>query len=122
MTAIKVFCVDDSHIMLAKLKQMIEAMPGFMVCGMAQSGEDALKRYPELEPDVVTMDITMLGMDGIETVKQLMQTYESPRIVMVTSHGQERMVFQALKAGARGYVMKPLDAKKLSEHLNNALK
>lgn len=120
MTVKRVMCVDDSPIMLSKLKQLIENL-GYEVCGVLQSGLDALKRYPELQPDVITMDITMPGIDGIETVKQLKQLDAGVRIVMVTSHGQENMVLQALKAGAKGYVMKPLDVEKLREHLAKAL-
>ena len=120
MSAKRIMCVDDSPIMLAKLKQLIESL-GYEVCATVQSGTDAIKRYPELLPDAVTMDITMIGLDGIETVKHLLASHSDARIVMVTSHGQENMVVKALKAGARGYVMKPLDAEKLREHLALAL-
>ncbi|WP_027669493.1 response regulator [Rheinheimera baltica] len=116
----RVMCVDDSPIMLAKLKQLIESL-GYEVCATVQSGHDALRLYPELIPDVVTLDITMMGLDGIETAKQLLAQHPDARIVMVTSHGQQNMVVKALKAGAKGYVMKPIDAAKLSEHLARAL-
>jgi two-component system chemotaxis response regulator CheY len=117
----KLMCVDDSPIMLAKLKQLAESV-GYDVCGLAQSGSDAVKLYQQLEPDVVTMDITMVGQDGIETVRQIRVIDPDARIVMVTSHGQESMVLQALKAGAKGYVMKPVDPDSLSAHLARALK
>lgn len=117
----KLLCVDDSPIMLAKLKQIAESV-GYEVCGLAQSGPDAVKLYPEIKPDVVTMDITMVGQDGIETVRQLRKLDPNVRIVMVTSHGQESMVLQALKAGAKGYVMKPVDPESLANHLARALK
>lgn len=121
MSLKRVMCVDDSPIMLSKLKQLLETL-GYEVCGVVQSGLDAVKRYPELKPDLVTMDITMPGIDGIETVKQLKQLDPDVNVVMVTSHGQENMVLQALKAGAKGYVIKPLDIDKLREHLATAIK
>lgn len=116
----RVMCVDDSPIMLAKLKQLIESL-GYEVCATVQSGNDALRLYPELLPDIVTLDITMMGLDGLETAKLLLASHPDARIVMVTSHGQENMVVKALKAGAKGYVMKPLNAEKLNEHLVRAL-
>lgn len=121
MASKRIMCVDDSPIMLAKLKQLVESV-GYEVCAMAQSGPDAVKMYQDVKPDALTMDITMVGQDGIETVRQLKKLDPNVRIVMVTSHGQESMVLQALKVGARGYVMKPVDPENLAKHLANALK
>lgn len=120
MPAKRVMCVDDSPIMLAKLQHVIESL-GYDVCATVLSGSDALRRYNEVKPDVMTMDITMVGMDGIETTKEILHQHPEARIIMVTSHGQEQMVVKALKAGAIGYVMKPVQSATLNEHLIRAL-
>jgi two-component system chemotaxis response regulator CheY len=120
MSAKRVMCVDDSPIMLAKLQQVIESL-GYDVCATVLSGNDAIRRYDEVKPDVMTMDITMVGMDGIETTKEILHQHPEARIIMVTSHGQEQMVVKALKAGAIGYVMKPVQSATLNEHLVRAL-
>ena len=120
MPAKRVMCVDDSPIMLAKLQQVIESL-GYDVCATVLSGNDAIRRYDEVKPDVMTMDITMVGMDGIETTRQILNQHPEARIIVVTSHGQEQMVVKALKAGAKGYVMKPVQSETLNEHLVRAL-
>ena len=113
MPAKRVMCVDDSPIMLAKLQHVIESL-GYDVCATVLSGNDAIRRYDEVKPD-------MVGMDGIETTRQILNQHPEARIIVVTSHGQEQMVVKALKAGAKGYVMKPVQSETLNEHLVRAL-
>ena len=82
----------------------------------------AVAAYRACRPDVVTMDITMPEMDGIEATRLIMGEFPDAKIIMVTSHGQEKMVIDALKAGAKGYVLKPFDGHKVYEAIQKACK
>jgi two-component system chemotaxis response regulator CheY len=73
--------------------------------------------YPGVNPDVVTMDITMPDMDGIEATRRILSRAPQALIVIVTSHGQEQMVMDAIEAGAKGYILKPVKKEKLAETL-----
>jgi len=109
-----VLIVDDSQITVRKLAQLLEDL-GYKVVGFAQTGMVALERYRELHPDLVTMDITLPDMSGIDVVKQILSENPNALIVMITSHGQEQMVIDSIEAGAKGYVMKPVKPEILKE-------
>jgi len=110
--ALKVMVVDDSPIITRKICMMME-MLGYLVVKTAENGLDAIAAYRECQPDLVTMDITMPVMDGIEATRNIRREFPDANIIMVTSHGQERMVLEALKAGAKGYVLKPFQQQRL---------
>ena len=112
MEALNVMVVDDSLITIKKLTVLLNAL-GHKVVKTAASGSEALIAYAACNPDLVTMDITMPDMDGIEATKQIVERYSDALIIMVTSHGQEKMVLDALEAGAKGYVLKPIQQDKL---------
>jgi two-component system chemotaxis response regulator CheY len=103
-----------------KLRVMIEQL-GHCVAGTAGSGSAALSAYREFAPDLVTMDITMPGMDGVEATRQILVDFPDARIIMVTSHGQEKMVIDALDAGAKGYVLKPVRPEKLADMIKKVV-
>ena len=119
MDALRVLVVDDSPIISRKICMMMDQI-GYRVVKTAANGVEAIAAYKECWPDVVTMDITMPLMDGIEATRKIIQMYPEATIVMVTSHGQEKMVFDALKAGAKGYVLKPFQPKKIFEVIEKA--
>ncbi len=121
MNSLKVLIVDDSPIISRKLTMMVELL-GYKVVMTAATGTEAIAAYRACRPDVVTMDITMPDMDGIEATRRIMAEFPDAKIVMVTSHGQEKMVLDALKAGAKGYVLKPFDGNKVSEAIQKACK
>jgi len=102
MVALNVMVVDDSDISIKMLAEIIENI-GHKVVGTAKNGHDALTMYKRLNPDIVTMDITMPVMDGIEAVKKIKENFNDAFIMMVTSHGQEEMVMSAIKYGAVGF-------------------
>ena len=81
----------------------------------ASNGEEAVKRYFEEKPDVVLMDITMPVLDGIEALKQMKAGDPNARVVMVTALGQKSMVLEAIKAGAKDFLVKPFDPDRLLE-------
>jgi two-component system chemotaxis response regulator CheY len=114
MKLLKVLIVDDSLITVKKLTVMLEAL-GHRVVATADTGAHALTAYRESKPDLVTMDITMPDMDGVEATRQIVKEFPNAAIIMVTSHGQEKMVIDALDAGARGYVLKPVRQEKVAE-------
>lgn len=121
MDSLKILVVDDSPIITRKLTMMLELL-GYKVVRSAATGREAVAAYRACRPDVVTMDITMPDMDGIEATRAIMGEFPDAKIVMVTSHGQEKMVFDALKAGAKGYVLKPFDGQKVHEAIQKACK
>lgn len=121
MEQLKILVVDDSLITVKKLSGMLDAL-GHKVVMTAGTGKEALAAYESCRPDLVTMDITMPDMDGIEATRQIRARFADALVVMVTSHGQERMVLDALQAGAKGYVLKPFRQDKLQEALENAVR
>lgn len=118
---LSVMIVDDSPITIRKLGKMLEQL-GYFIVATASNGQAAISTYRTAKPDVVTMDITMPIMDGIEATKGILQEFPDARIIMVTSHGQEKMVLDALKAGAKGYVIKPFQEQKIFEAVEKACK
>ena len=104
-----ILVVDDSLITVRKLSRMLEEL-GYRVAGSAQEANEAVRLYGELRPDMVTMDITLPGASGIEAVKRIIEMDSGALIVMATSHGQEQMVIDSIDAGAKGYVMKPVNS------------
>ncbi|MCL5291924.1 MAG: response regulator [Actinobacteria bacterium] len=94
---------------------------GFNIVGEAGNGVEAIKLYGDLKPDVVTMDITMPQMDGLTALKSILQKDESARVVMVSAMGQEKLIFEALDAGAVDFITKPFQPSKVVETLNGCL-
>ncbi len=104
---LKILVVDDSSIIRNILKKEFEKL-GHEVLGLAKTGQEALSMYNRFWPDLVTMDITMPFMDGIEALKEIKNDFPDAYIVMVTSHGEEGLVMDAISSGARGYILKPI--------------
>jgi len=112
--------VDDSLVMAQKLAVIVRDL-GNEVVRVCKSGEEALRDYPLVKPDIVTMDITMPGMNGIDTMIGILATNPEARVIMVTSHGQEAMVVRAIDAGAVGYVLKPVNKERLAQMIERAM-
>lgn len=120
MKVMTVMVVDDSFIMHRKIEKIMGNIGG-KVIAYAKSGAEALDQYAVHRPDVVTMDITMPDMDGIEATKNILKLNPKAVIIMVTSHGQELMVLDAVLAGAKGYVQKPIEEGKTDKAIMEAL-
>ena len=121
MHTFNILVVDDSLIIVKKLSTLLEKV-GYRVVQTAATGRQAIAAYRACMPDVVTMDITMPDMDGIEATRAIISEFPDAKIIMITSHGQEMMVLDALKAGAKGYVLKPFQDFKVYEAILKACK
>lgn len=116
----RVLVVDDSKIMRMKLGKMLEEI-GHEMVGEAADGKEAYEKYAALLPDVVTMDITMEGTDGLTSVRQIMQDFPEAKVIMVTSIGAKDKVIQAVSSGAAYYLVKPIKQEKLQEAIQRVL-
>jgi len=104
----KIMVVDDAAFMRMRCSKML-CEKGYEVVEAAD-GLEALEKYREHTPDAVLLDITMPNLDGLATLKRLMAMDSQARVAMVTAMGQQSMVIDALKSGARDFVVKPFDA------------
>ncbi len=102
----KVLIVDDAAFMRVSIKNAL-SKNGYDVVGEAENGKVAVQKYQELEPDIVTMDITMPELSGLEALKQIMRLNPGANVVMVSAMGQESMVREAVMNGAKGFIVKP---------------
>ncbi len=115
---LKVLIVDDSLVIRAKMKGYIKKL-GHSVIGEAKDGEDAVLMNEKLSPDLITMDVSMPIMNGLEALKKIMETsnIEETNIIMITANGQDGIVKDALKSGAKGYILKPISEEKLQDSI-----
>jgi len=102
----RILLADDHTILRAGLKMMLNAQPDMEVVGEAQDGRQAIQEAQRLQPDVVLMDITMPDMNGIEATKHIKRNHPAARVLILTMHEHDEYVFQALRAGASGYMLK----------------
>lgn len=103
---INVAIVEDKDIIRDSLSLLISGTEGFKCTGVFETAEDALRQIPQLCPDVVLMDIGLPGMNGIECVRQLKQKCLNTQYLMCTIHEDDDNIFEAVKAGASGYILK----------------
>lgn len=112
----RILVVDDASFMRMMLKDIL-SRAGHHIVGEAGNGFEAVTVYKEVKPDIVTMDITMPEMDGIEAVKQIMAYDKSAKIIMCSAMGQQTMVVDAIKAGARDFIVKPFQQERVLDSL-----
>ena len=116
----KVLIVDDAAFMRMMIKDILEKN-GFDVVGEASNGIKAVEMYKAEKPDVVTMDITMPDMDGIEAVKAIKAFDATAKIIMCSAMGQQTMVMDAIRAGARDFIVKPFQADRVIEAIKKVV-
>lgn len=114
----KVLIVDDAAFMRVSIKNML-SKNGYEVIGEAENGRVAIQKYQELSPDIVTMDITMPEMDGLASIKKILEMNPSANIIMISAMGQESMVREAVLSGAKGFIVKPFKEDAIVAALNN---
>ena len=120
--SVKVAIVEDSAGVRESWAKLIEAQPGFHCVGTCESGEAALKRFPAARPDVVLMDINLPGMSGIECTARLKEKLPGTQILMVTVYADTEHVFEALKVGASGYLLKCTDPEELTRAIADVMR
>ncbi|MDQ2714203.1 MAG: response regulator transcription factor [Chloroflexota bacterium] len=103
---IRILLADDHTILRAGLKMMLNAQPDMEVVGEAHDGRQAIQEAQRLQPDIVLMDITMPSINGIEATRQLKKLLPDARVLILTMHENDEYIFQALRAGASGYLLK----------------
>jgi DNA-binding NarL/FixJ family response regulator len=106
--------VEDHPLFRKGVVGLLEAVPDFSVAGVAVSGEEAVARAAELRPDVVLMDLQLPGMSGIEATRAIVGSHPAVRVLVLSLFEDEDSVFLALRAGARGYVLKDADEEELT--------
>ena len=113
----RVLIVDDAAFMRMNIRMKLEKN-GFAIVGEADNGLEAIEQYQKLQPDLVTMDITMDKMTGIEALKEIIKLDPNASIVMLSAMGQERMVRDAIMNGAKSFIIKPFTEKHIVKALN----
>lgn len=115
-----VLIVDDAAFMRMMIKDILEKN-GFEVVGEAQDGNEAVAKYEELSPDLVTMDITMPEKDGITALKEIREMNPQAKVIMCSAMGQQAMVIDAIQAGAKDFIVKPFQADRVMEAVKKAM-
>ena len=116
----RILVVDDAAFMRKMVKDAL-AKGGHEVVGEAGNGVEAIARFQELKPDLMTLDITMPEKDGLAALAEIMGADPSARVVMCSALGQESKVLEALKLGAKDFVVKPFQADRVLEAVGKAL-
>ncbi len=116
----RIMVVDDSRIMELQIRKLLENSD-YEVAAYCENGEEAIARYGEVQPDLVTMDIIMPGIDGLETAQVLMYEHDEAKILMISSLGDDDMLQELYGIGAQGVLFKPLTREALLAALKKAL-
>lgn len=118
--AVNVLIVDDLAFIKIVLRDILEKS-GFRVVGEASNGEEAITQYQDKRPDVVLMDITMPGMDGLTALKKIREIDPEARVIICSALGQQRLIVQAIQLGARDFIVKPFQPQRVVSSLKKAL-
>ena len=115
-----VLVCDDAIFMRTMISDIL-AQAGYEIVGEAETGAQAIERYKQLKPDLVTMDIVMPDLGGIEAVREIVMFDPSARILMCSAMGQQALVVEAIQAGARDFVVKPFQPSRVLEAVQRVL-
>jgi DNA-binding NarL/FixJ family response regulator len=113
MSPIRVLIADDHRIVRQGLRHVCERTGSFEVVGEAQNGQEAIELAQQLQPDVILMDVNMPVLDGVQATRFIVEADPGQRVIILTMYRQDRTVFEAIKAGARGYLLKDVDEQEL---------
>lgn len=115
-----VLVVDDTLFMRVAISNMFTEW-GYEVVGNAGNGKEAVAMYRALQPDLVTMDVTMPVMTGIEAVKEIIPEFPDAKIIMITALGQQKLIVEALESGAKDFMTKPFEPERLKAVVDQLL-
>lgn len=116
----RILIADNASFMRSCLKYIVENA-GHEVVGMAKGGEEAVKLYGQLNPDLATLDILMEGMDGITALGTIMKEHPQAKVLMVSALGQDQVQEEARKLGCSGYIRKPFKPEEIVQELKRVL-
>jgi two-component system, chemotaxis family, chemotaxis protein CheY len=116
----RILIADDAAFMRVMIRNIL-TRNGHEVVGEAANGDEAVERYAELRPDVVTMDITMPDKDGIEALKEIIAVDPAAKVVMCSALGQEAKVIESIRSGAKDFVVKPFHHERVLNAVTKAL-
>ena len=116
----KVLIVDDAAFMRMTIKQMLEK-GGHEASGEAGNGIEAVKKFIELKPDIVLLDITMPEMNGVEALKRIKELEPTAKVVICSAMGQQAMVAQAIQYGAKDFIVKPFEEDRLIASIDKVM-
>uniref|UniRef100_UPI0040571006 response regulator n=1 Tax=Acetatifactor sp. TaxID=1872090 RepID=UPI0040571006 len=115
-----ILVVDDAAFMRMMLKDVL-TKNGYNVVGEAENGAVAIQKYRELKPDLVTMDITMPEIDGLQALKAIRQETPDAVVIMCSAMGQQAMVIEAIQAGAKDFIVKPFQPDRVLEAVKKVI-
>lgn len=110
----RILVVDDAAFMRMMIRDIL-SKNGYEVVGEAQDGSQAIEKFKELRPDLITMDITMPEMDGIAALKEIKKIDANAKVIMCSAMGQQAMVIDAIQAGAKDFIVKPFQSDRVIE-------
>ncbi|TXK81963.1 response regulator [Paenibacillus sp. N3.4] len=116
----RILIVDDAAFMRMMIRDIL-SKNGYEVCGEANDGAQAIEKFKELKPDLITMDITMPEMDGIQALKEIKKIEPNAKVIMCSAMGQQAMVIDAIQAGAKDFIVKPFQADRVIEAIKKTL-
>lgn len=116
----RILVVDDAAFMRMMIKNIL-SKNGYEIVGEAENGKDAIEFYKKLKPDLVTMDITMPEMNGIEGVKAILEFDPNAKIIMCSAMGQQAMVMEAIQVGAKDFIVKPFQQERILQAIGRVL-
>ncbi|MEC0092442.1 response regulator [Paenibacillus macquariensis] len=115
-----IIVVDDSLFMRLILKELITSM-GHVVIAEAENGYEAVLKYSELRPDMVTMDINMPRMSGVTALKEILKIDPKAKVLICSALGQQSMITESIRAGAKDFIVKPIQEERVIEAINKVL-
>lgn len=116
----RILIVDDAKFMRMTLSNIL-SKANHEVVGEGENGRDAIELYRKLNPDLVTLDITMPEMSGLEAIKEIKKEFPQAKVIMCSAMGQQKMVVESIEAGAKDFIVKPFDEGRVLDAINRVL-